>query len=70
MSTALQKMFGSKLRAARLKRSLTQEELADKAGLHSTYLGQIERGRRNPSLNNIHRIVKALNGSIIEIFPD
>ena len=69
MSKDIRKSFGELLRKARKSKNLTQEELADKAGLHFTYIGQIERGRRNPSLINIYRIQKALRIPISDIFP-
>ena len=69
MSKDIRKSFGELLRKARKSKNLTQEELADKAGLHFTYIGQIERGRRNPSLINIYRIQKALRLPISDIFP-
>jgi len=69
MSKDIRKSFGELLRTARKSRNLTQEELGDKAGLHFTYIGQIERGRRNPSLINIYRIQKALRIPISDIFP-
>jgi len=47
---------------------LSQEELADKAGLHRTYIGSIERGERNVSLNNIVVIAQALHASFTELF--
>ena len=52
--------FGKHLRKLREHADLTQEELADRAGLHFTYIGQIERGLRNPSLINLEKIAKAL----------
>lgn len=52
--------FGVHLRALRLERSLTQESLADAAGLHWTYIGQIERGERNLTLKNVLRLAKGL----------
>ncbi len=52
--------FGMHMRKLRLERKLTQEELADRAGMHFTYIGQIERGLRNPSLVNLHKLAKAL----------
>lgn len=52
--------FGKSLRKLRVERKLTQEQLADRAGMHFTYIGQIERGLRNPSLINLHKLAKAL----------
>jgi len=53
--------FGKHLRSIRLEKKLSQEELADKAGMHFTYISQIERGERNPSLVNLERLAKALD---------
>ena len=69
MSRDIKAIFGKKVRKVRKLKGLTQEELAHLSSLHSTYIGQIERGVRNPSLINIHKLVKALNVSISEIFP-
>jgi len=69
MSIDIRKVFGEKVKKARKLKNLTQEELAEKAKLHFTYIGQVERGVRNLSLNNIYKIVKALNVPISEIFP-
>jgi len=56
----LLKKFARNLRALRLKKGWTQEELARRADLHRTYIGSIERHERNVSLLNIERIAKAL----------
>ncbi len=62
--------FGAAVRRRRLELGLTQEQLADHAGLHRTYVGDLERGRRNLALRNIERIIKALRISIGEFFSD
>ena len=61
--------FGRQLRKLREEKDLTQEELADKAGMHFTYIGQIERGLRNPSLVNLHKLAKALKVSAGQLLP-
>jgi transcriptional regulator with XRE-family HTH domain len=64
--------FGARVRARRKALKLSQEALADRCGLHWTYLGQVERGRRNVSLLNILRIAAALQagaGELIEGLP-
>jgi transcriptional regulator with XRE-family HTH domain len=53
--------FGVRVRKCRLETGLSQEELANRAGLHRTYIGGIERGERNVSLINIVRIARAMN---------
>ncbi|TKD25122.1 helix-turn-helix transcriptional regulator [Rhodobacter capsulatus] len=53
--------FGSRVRQLRKERSLSQEALADEAGLDRSYIGQVERGEKNVSLSNICRISNALN---------
>lgn len=65
----IRKEFGKQLRKLREKRGLTQERLAELAGMHFTYVGQIERGVRNPSLINIQKLAKALKVTGGEIFP-
>jgi transcriptional regulator with XRE-family HTH domain len=52
--------FGRVVRVIRTSLGLSQENLADRAGVHRTYIGGIERGERNPTLMMIHRLAKAL----------
>jgi len=54
-------LLGQAIRTRRLALKLSQEKLAEKAHLHWTYIGGIERGERNVSLLNILRIARALN---------
>ena len=59
----IQKKLGQKIREQRVFIGLSQEELADAAGLHRTYIGSVERGERNVSLQNIVLIARALSVS-------
>ena len=52
--------LGNNLREFRLKAELSQEELADISSLHRTYIGSVERGERNISLENIVLLSRAL----------
>ena len=54
-------------RASRKARGISQEELADLAGLHRTYVGSIERGERNVSIDNIERLAGALRLDVIDL---
>jgi transcriptional regulator with XRE-family HTH domain len=53
--------FGDKLRLLRLERKLTQGQLAERAGLHRTFIGQLELGRRGINLATLPRLAQALN---------
>lgn len=53
-------LFGLAVRTLREQQGLSQEALAELAELHRTYIGSVERGQRNLSLNNIHVIASAL----------
>lgn len=54
-------IFGNHLRGLRLARGITQEVLAERAGLHSTYVGGVERGERNLGLSNLFKLAAALD---------
>jgi transcriptional regulator with XRE-family HTH domain len=57
----IKKKFGDKIRQIRKQKKISQEELAFRAGLHRTYISDVERGHRNVSLENIEKIAKALD---------
>lgn len=63
-----QEIFGQNVRRVRTAQGISQEELAEQAGLHRTYIGSIERGERNVSLNNIVVIAQALRVPLSELF--
>ena len=56
----LLKTIGNNIRMHRKKTGLSQEELADSAGLHRTYVGGVERGERNISVLNLAKLASAL----------
>lgn len=60
--------FGERVRLLRKEKGLSQEELADKADVHRTYVGMIERGEKNITIVNIQKIAKALGVHIKELF--
>lgn len=55
--------FAKNLKLFRLEKDISQEKLADLCNLHRTYLGSVERGERNISIDNIEKIAKALEVS-------
>lgn len=70
--TEIKMQFGKRMRQLRKGRGLSQEAFADTCGLDRTYIGGIERGERNVSLENISKIAVALNIPPSELFrsPD
>lgn len=59
--------FGRKIRSEREKQSISQEKLGEKAGVHRTYVGMIERGEKNITLLNIEKLADALNLSLKQL---
>ena len=65
--------FGARIRTARETLGVSQQHVAEQAGLHVSYLGQVERGARNVALHNILRIAAALKvqpGQLLDGLPD
>jgi transcriptional regulator with XRE-family HTH domain len=60
MEGALQRTLGQNVRRIRLDRGLSQEELADELGVHRTYMGGVERGERNLTLQSVERLAAGL----------
>jgi transcriptional regulator with XRE-family HTH domain len=57
---SVRKRVGANLRRAREAEGISQEELADRSGLHRTYVSGVERGVRNPTVAVLEKIAKAL----------
>lgn len=66
MKSVLNKV-GQRIRELRINASLTQEQLGERAGLHPTYLGGVERGERNVSLKNLYKLAMALQVPLKEV---
>lgn len=65
-STILE-VFGQNVRRLRVERGLSQEQLAEKAGLHRTYIGMIERAEKNITLCNMEKVALSLGVSIRDL---
>lgn len=62
--------IGQRIRNYRLQNKLSQEELAEKCGLHPTYIGQVERGEKNATIESISRITAGLSISLGTLFEN
>jgi transcriptional regulator with XRE-family HTH domain len=62
------KRFGERVRQFRVAAGLSQEQLADRCGLHRTYIGGVERGERNVGLLNVYAIAAALREPVEKLF--
>jgi len=60
--------FGDRVRVLRKKIGLSQEQFGFKVGLHRTYVGSIERGEQNVSLDNIIKLAKAFKIKLTDLF--
>ena len=66
----LRRTVARNLRRLRQKRGLSQEELADRAGLNRNYVGMIEREENAPTVDALEQIAKALNINAMELFSN
>ena len=66
----IHQMLGKSLRDLRLERRWTQEELADRAGVHPHYVSDIERGKRNVAIVNLTYLADALEMSAAELLAN
>jgi transcriptional regulator with XRE-family HTH domain len=67
-TTKTRNAFGKQVRELRQAQGYSQESFADVVGLHRTYIGSIERGEQNVSIDNIARLAKALKVPISTLF--
>lgn len=70
MDDSILKVFGRNVRLYRQEQKLSQEGLADIAGLHRTYIGMIERAEKNITLVNIKKIADALHVPLSDLLDD
>ena len=64
----LAKRFGALIRHLRLQGRMSQEDFADRCGLHRTYIGSIERGEKTITIETANRIARALGIPLSQIF--
>ncbi len=66
----LAKIVGQRIRNYRTQLGLSQERLAELAGCHPTYIGQLERGEKNATLESIDKVASSLNISLSKLFEN
>ncbi len=70
MANPIARAFGQRVRTLRTKQGISQEELADRCGVHRTYMGRIERGETNITLTNIHKVARGLGVSVASLVDE
>jgi transcriptional regulator with XRE-family HTH domain len=60
--------IGERIRRVRKEMNLSQEQLAERSGLHTNYVGQVERGEKNLTLETLEKVVGGLDISLEELF--
>ncbi len=68
MMSGIAKILGQRIRNYRTAKGLSQEKLAELSGCHPTYIGQIERGEKNATIESIEKITSALEISLSRLF--
>lgn len=66
----IQEKFGKRVRELRTKKGVSQEALAFKAGIDRTYMTSVENGKRNISIVNMEKIIRALGINMNEFFSE
>ena len=64
------KELGKRIRTERIDKKMTQEELAERAGLHPTYIGQVERGEKSLTITSLEKIAEGLGISFSDLFEN
>ncbi len=62
--------FGKRVRSLRTSKNISQEKLAELCGLHPTYIGQLERGEKSPTLDSIYKISVGLETPLDKLFQN
>ena len=70
MKLVARELLAKRIRELRAERGWSQDELAEKAGLHRTYIGTIERAEQSVTVDSIEKIAKALKVPIKELFKE
>jgi transcriptional regulator with XRE-family HTH domain len=64
----LRPALGARIKELRKRLGISQEELASRAGMHWTYLSDLERGRQTPTLDMLNRVARGLNVTLADFF--
>ncbi len=62
--------IGNRIRQLRVKKGFSQEKLAELSELNTSYIGQVERGEKNPSVDTVYRIASALDVNLPDLFKN
>lgn len=68
MKSKIDIQFGLRVAELRRRLNISQEELAERCGVHRTYIGSIERGEKSPTLNTIEKFASGLNVCLTDLF--